>query len=115
MVDQNALPRLGCDEDLVRGFGLFATPRNLGHGAEEAASAPGQRHLGQLLGDFPVLGHLLSSFEGSVAEAVVPLHQLGLVVGGSKSRVVILCRWGRGIKGEWPLVHSLVGGGVRWR
>ena len=59
LVDQNALPRLGCAEDLVRGFRLFAAPRNLGHGAKEAASSLGRRHLGQSLGDFPVLGYLL--------------------------------------------------------
>ena len=50
-----------------------------------------------------------------MTKAVLPLHQLGLVIGGGKSRVVILRRWGLGIKGEQPLAYSLLGGGVRWR
>ncbi len=39
LINGDALPRLGGDEDLVRGLGLFTAPRNLGHCAEEAASA----------------------------------------------------------------------------
>ncbi len=59
LIDGDALPRLGGNEDLVRGLGLFTAPRNLGHRAKEAASALGWRDCRQLLGDFPVEGKLL--------------------------------------------------------
>ncbi len=58
MVNGDALPRLGCDKDLVRGLSFFAAPRNLSHRADEAASARGWRDVCQLLGDFPVEGEL---------------------------------------------------------
>ncbi len=64
LVDGDALPRLGCDEDLVRGLGLFTAPRNFSHRAEEASSALGWLDFRQLLGDFPVEGELLELCEG---------------------------------------------------
>ncbi len=59
MIDGGALPRLGGNEDLVRGLGLFTSPRNFSHHAKEAASALGWRDAHQLLGDFPIEGELL--------------------------------------------------------
>jgi hypothetical protein len=90
LIDGNALPRLGGDEDLVRGLGLFTAPRNLGHRAEEAASALGWCDCCQLLGDFPVEGELLQLGEGKMAEALVPTHELGLMVGSGKVDVFSL-------------------------
>ncbi len=74
MINGDALPRLGCDKDLVRGLGFFAAPRNLSHRAKEAASALGWHNFHQLLGDFPVEGELLELCEGNVTKAVVPSH-----------------------------------------
>ncbi len=93
MIDGDALPRPGGDEDLVKGLGLFTAPRNLGRRAKEAASALGWRDCRQLLGDFPVEGELLELGEGKMAEAVVPTHELGLIVGSGKVDVVpLFCR-----------------------
>ena len=68
LVDGDALPRLGGDKDLVRGLGLFSAPRNLGHRAEEAASALGGLDCRQLLGDFPVEGERLGYLPRIVGE-----------------------------------------------
>ena len=48
MIDGDALPRLDCDKDLVRGLSLFTVPRNLSHRAKKAASALGWRDFCQL-------------------------------------------------------------------
>ena len=93
MINGDAIPRLGGDEDLVRGLGLFTPPRNFSHCAEEAASALGWRDCRQLLGDFLVEGKLLELSEGKMAEAVVPTHELGLIVGSGKVDVFpLFCR-----------------------
>ncbi len=93
MIDRDALPRLGGDEDLVRGLGLFTVPRNFSHCAKEAASALGWRDCRQLLGDFPVEGKLLELCEGKMTKAVVPTHKLGLIVGSGEVDVFpLLCR-----------------------
>jgi hypothetical protein len=93
LMDGDALPRLGGDKDLVRGLSFFATPRNLSHRAEKAASALGWRDFCQLLGDFPVEGKLFELCEGKVTKAVVPLHQFSLIVGGGEMDVLSLFRW----------------------
>ncbi len=93
MIDGDAFPRLGCDEDLVRGLGLFAAPRNLSHCTEEAASALGWLDFRQLLGDFPVEGELLELREGEMTKVVMPSHELGLIVGSGEVDVLPLLRW----------------------
>ncbi len=93
MIDRAALPRLGCDKDLVRGLGLFTAPRNLSHRAEEAASALGWRDFCQLLADFPIEGELLELCEGKMTKAVVPSHEFGLIVGSGEVDVLPLLRW----------------------
>jgi hypothetical protein len=93
LIDGDALPWLGGNEDLVRGLGLFTTPRNFGHRAKEAASALGWRDCHQLLGDFPDEGELLELCKGKMTEAVVPTHALGLIVGSGEVDVSpLLCR-----------------------
>ncbi len=93
MIEGDALPRLGGNEDLVRGLGLLTAPRNFGHRAEEAASALGWRDCRKLLGDFPVEGELLELCKGKMTEAVVPTHELGLIVGSGEVDVFpLLCR-----------------------
>ena len=93
MIDGDALPRLGCDKDLMRGLGFFTAPRNLSHRAKEAASTLGWRDFCQLLGNFPVEGELLELCEGKVTKAVVPSHQFSLIVGGGKVDVPPLLLW----------------------
>jgi hypothetical protein len=90
LINGDALPRLGGEENLVRGLGLFTAPRNFSHRAKEAASALGWRDCCQLLGDFPVEGKLLELCEGKMTEAVVPTHELGLIVGSGKVDVLPL-------------------------
>ncbi len=93
MVDGDALPRLGCDKDLVRGLGLFTAPRNLSHRTKEAASALGWLDYRQLLGDFPIEGELLELHEGKVTEAAMPSLEFGLIVGNGEVDVLPLLRW----------------------
>jgi hypothetical protein len=70
-------------QDLVVGLGLLASPRKLCHCAEHAASMLGRHHLvGKLLWDLAIEGGLLELWEGKVTKAVIPLHELGLFVGG---------------------------------
>ena len=92
LIGRDALPRLGCDKDLVRGLGFFAAPRNLSHRAKEAASAFGWFDSRQLLGDVPVEGELLELGEGKVTEAVMPSHEFGLVIGSGEVDVLPLLR-----------------------
>jgi hypothetical protein len=93
LIDRDALPRLGCDKDLVRGLGFFAAPGNLSHRTKEAASALGWRDFRQLLGDFLVEGKLLELCKGKMTEAVVPSHEFSLIVGSGEVDVLPLLRW----------------------
>ncbi len=93
MVNGDALPRLGCGEDLVRGLGFFAAPRNLGHRTKDAASALGWRDFCQLLGYFTVEGELLELWEGEMTKVVVSSHQFSLIVGGGEVDVLSLFLW----------------------
>ena len=93
LVDGDALPRVGCDEDLVRGLGLFTAPRNFSHRAKEAAGALGWLDFRQLLGDFPIEGELLELREGKMTEAVVPSHEFSLIVGSGEVDAPPLLIW----------------------
>ncbi len=42
----------------------------------------GRQNLGKLLWDLAIEGKLLELWEGMVTEAVMPLHEVGLFVGG---------------------------------
>ncbi len=64
LVDGDALPRLGCNKDLVRSLGLSAVPWDLGHRAKETSSALGWLGFCQLLGDVPIEGKLLQFGKG---------------------------------------------------
>jgi hypothetical protein len=59
LVDGDALPRLGCNKNLVRSLGFSAMPWDPGHRAKETSSTLGWLDLCQLLGDFPVESKLL--------------------------------------------------------
>ena len=100
VVNGHALPWLGCDKDLVISLGPFAAPRYFHHGPKEAACALGWRHLGKTTRDLAILGKDLEFWEGEVAEAVMPSHQLGMIVGGSELKFLVLLKRRRGVKGE---------------
>jgi hypothetical protein len=100
VVDGHALPWLGCDKDLVSSYGLFAEPRYFCHGPKEAACTLGRRHLGKAMRDLAILGKDLEFWEGKVAKAVMPSHQLGLIVGGGKLEFLVFLKRRRGVKGE---------------
>ena len=82
MVNQDALYRFGCNEDLVVGLGFFASLGKLSHHAKKAACTLGRQHLGKLLLDLAIEGKLLELWEGKVTKALMPLHELSRFVGG---------------------------------
>jgi hypothetical protein len=92
MVHRDALPRLGGAEDRVSCVALsFRSPRNLCHGPIEAAGTARRADTSETRRDFAIGSHGLQSREGLVAEAVMPTHQLGLIV-GSRHAIFILLR-----------------------
>ncbi len=85
---RDALPRLGCNKDLVVGLGFLALPGKLGHWAKQAASTLGRQHLGKLLWNLAVEGKLFELWKGKVTKAVMRLHELDLFVGGRELDVL---------------------------
>jgi hypothetical protein len=81
---KNALSWLGCNEHFVRSLALFAVPRKFSHSNKVAAGALGRLNLGGFLGFFAVECKLLELWEVQVVEVVVPSHELGLIIHGSK-------------------------------
>ncbi len=64
------------------GLGFLALPGKLSHRTKKAASKIGRLHLGKLLWNLAVEGKLFELWKGKVTEAEMPLHELGLFVGG---------------------------------
>ncbi len=90
VVDGDALPWLGYSKDGVTIIAsCFGVPRNFGHSPKKAASAAWQSDVGKFGGDLAIAGELAKAGEQSMAEAVVPRHQLGLVI-WSRDRVLIV-------------------------
>jgi hypothetical protein len=92
LVDRDSLPWLGCDKK-VRRLLLFATPRKLGHCAEEASCTLGRGNLCKLLWDLAIDGKLLQLWKMEVAEAIVPTHEFSLVLSSGKWSILILGKW----------------------
>ncbi len=84
LIHQDALSRFGHNKYLVVGLGFLALPGKLGHRAKQASCTLGRQHLGELLRDLAVEGKLLEFQKGKVTKAVMPLHELGLFVGGQE-------------------------------
>ncbi len=82
LVDQDALSRFGCDKDLVVGLGFLASPRKLRHCTKQAASTLGRQHLGELLQNLAIECKLFEPWKGKMTRAVMPLHELRLLIGG---------------------------------
>ncbi len=81
VVEGDALPRLGCGKDGMTIVALcFGASRNFGHSPKKAAGAVWRSDVGKFGGDLTIAGKLVKAGEQGVAKAVVPTHQLGLVV-----------------------------------
>jgi hypothetical protein len=89
------------------GFGFLAFPGKLGHCAKKAASTLGRQHLGKLLWHLAVEGKLFELWKGKVTEAVMPLHELGLFVGGRELDILGFFVWRWGVEGEWSSLGDL--------
>jgi hypothetical protein len=100
VVDGDAPPRLGGSEDRMLGFPLFATPSNLCHGPKKTTCAPEGPDLGELLGNLSIKGKEAELLEGGMTKAVVPSHELGLVIGHQERVLLVLFKRRRWIEGE---------------
>ena len=101
VIDRDALPWLGGGKDGMALLSvLFGAPRNFGHGPKKAASASGWPNLCELGWDLAIERELFQFGEGSVAETIMPSHQLGLIIGSCDRVLVIVIKDGRGVKSE---------------
>ncbi len=67
---------------------FLASPGKLSHCAEKAACTLGRQHLGKLLWDLAIEGKLLELWKTHMPEAVMPSHELSLIVGRCKLDVL---------------------------
>jgi hypothetical protein len=115
VVHGDALPRLGCSKDRMILVAMsFGAPRNLCHGPKEAAGAARRADVGEPLRYLSVEGEDFQTQEGFVPEAVVPSHQLSLVVGSREGILVLLGKRRRRVEHQRVTmngirVRSLVG------
>ena len=100
VVDGDAPPRLGGSEDRMLGFLLFAMPSNLRHGPKKTTCAPEGPDLGKLLGNLSIKGKEAELLEGGMTDAVVPSHELSLVIRRRERVLLLLLKRRRWIKGE---------------
>jgi hypothetical protein len=100
VVDGDTLPRLGRGKNGVTVFtALFGAPRDFCHRAIEAAGTSWGTDFGQLLRDLAISRELLEPTEGEMAEAVVPTHELGLIVGSGERILVVVVEDRRRVEG----------------
>ena len=78
----------------------FAAPRDFCHGPIEAASAVRGANASNSRGDFPVCSQRLEVGERRVAKAVIPPHQLRLIVGSRNAVLIFLGEGRRWIKAK---------------
>ncbi len=88
LIHRDALSRFGHNKYLVVGLGFLASPGKLGHCAKQASCTLERQHLGKLLRDLAIEGKLREFWKGKMTKAVVPLHELGLFVGGQELDVL---------------------------
>ncbi len=67
---------------------VFGALRNFGHGPKKAAGTVGRTNVGKLGKDLAIARKLLELWEGGVAEAIMPLHQLSLIIRGGDQILV---------------------------
>ncbi len=75
------------------GLGFLVLPGKLPHHAKKAACALGRQNLCKLLWDLAIEGELLKLREAQVAKAVMPAHEIGLIVSGHKLDVFGFLGW----------------------
>jgi hypothetical protein len=81
LIDTNTLSCLHCHKHFEGG--LSSLSGDLGHDSTKEASRTGRMlDLSQSLWDLSIESKLLELGEGQVAKAVMPAHELGLVVDG---------------------------------
>jgi hypothetical protein len=80
VVNGDAFPWLGGNEDSVFALALFSPPQNLSNCTKHAACASKSTDIDQSLRDLTVVGELLELLEHKVSKTIVPTHQLSLVV-----------------------------------
>jgi hypothetical protein len=95
VIDGDTLPRHGGGEGrLIIITLVFGVPRNFGHGPKKAAGTAGRKNVGKLGGDLAIARELLELWEGGVAKAIMPSHQLSLIIrGGNQILVGFLEHW----------------------
>jgi hypothetical protein len=92
----------------------FGVPRNLCHGSKEAAGASRWANVGEAHRNLTVEGEDFQTQEGFMPEAVVPLHQLSLVIESREGILLLLDKRRRWVKRQCMTmngvgVRSLVG------
>jgi hypothetical protein len=80
VVNGDAFPWLGGNEDSVLALALFAPPWNLSLCAKQAACTSGSMEIGQSFRDLTMAGKLLELLERKVSKRITSTHQLSLVV-----------------------------------
>ncbi len=75
------------------GLGFLALPGKLSHCAKQAASTLGRQHLGKLLWNLAAEGELFELWKGKVTEAVMPLHELSLLICGQELEILSFFGW----------------------
>ncbi len=88
-------------------LGFLALPWKLGHCAKEAAGALGQHNLGKFHWDLTIESKLLELGKAYVAKAVVPMHELSLIVSSRELDVFSFLWWRQGVKCEGALLYGL--------
>jgi hypothetical protein len=77
----------------VVGLGFLVSPGKLGHCTEQTASTLGRQHLGKLLWNLAIANKLVELWKGKVTEVKMPLHELGLIIGGRELDVLGFFGW----------------------
>ncbi len=80
--------------------GLSSSPGYFGHGAKEASRTGRRLDLGQMSRDLAVKCQLLELGEGQVAKAIMPAHELGLVIDCSQVDVLVFLKLRINVEGE---------------
>jgi hypothetical protein len=107
VVHRDALPRLGCSEDRMILVAMsFGAPRNLRHGPKEAAGTSRRVNVGETRRNLTVEGEDFQTREGFVPEAVVPSHQLSLVVGSGEGILVLLGKMRRQVERQRVMMNG---------
>ncbi len=78
----------------------MSSPGYFGHGAKEASRAGRKLDLGQTLRNLAAKRQLLELGEGQVAEALMLVHEFGLVVNCGQVDVLVFLKLGINVEGE---------------